>query len=296
MKVMKEYIYEYAEPATKIFNNIIQSSEWPRQWVVEQTVVLSKTKTTLPKDENDLRTISKTQWLSKVLENIIGDYILPVIDQYIDPGQCGGLKNTSISHYLVNVLDFIQCTLDKSTPHCVVLSSQDLSKAYNRGSHSLVIEDLHSMHVPFWVLSLISSYLTDRSMVLSYQKARSSQRTLPGGFGAGTFLGGLLFIVKFNGACLRPPVPRPILGNRAMQVKFVDDSSTVASFNLKTSLTEDPVTRPKPLNYHERHEKILKPEQNILQSELDKFQSWTEENNSKLFLMQFLSMTFRLIF
>ena len=62
-----------------------------------------------------------------------------------------------------------------------------------------------------------------------------------------------------------------------MQIKFVDDSFTVASFKLKISLTEDPFTRPKPLNYHERLGKILKPEHNTLQTELDKFQAWTEE-------------------
>ena len=50
-------------------------------------------------------------------------------------------------------------------------------------------------------------------MVLTYRKARSVEKRLPGGFSAGTYLGGLLFIIKFNGACLRPPVPRPLAGN-----------------------------------------------------------------------------------
>jgi len=191
-QLMKRYTYKYAEPATIIFNKIIKSAEWPRQWVVEQTIVLSKMKTTLPKNEDDLRTLSKTQWLSKALENILGDYILPIIDLYIDPGQCGGLRNSSINHYLVKLLDFIHKALDKParTPHCAVLSVEDLSKAYNRGSHQLVVEDLHAMHVPGWILAIVFSYLVDRSMVLTYQKARSSNRTLPGGFGAGTYLGG----------------------------------------------------------------------------------------------------------
>ena len=144
--------------------------------------MISKCKFKLPGSEDDLRTLSKTQWLSKVLENILGDFLLPIVDQYIDPGQCGGLKNSSISHYLVKLLDFVHQTLDKRTPHCAVVSGEDLSKAYSRGSHLLVIEDLHSMHVPGWILVLLCSYLTGRSMILSYQKARSSQRPLPGGF------------------------------------------------------------------------------------------------------------------
>ena len=155
----------------------------------------------------------------------------------MDPGQCGGLRKSSISHYLVKLLDFVHKTLDQRTPHAAVICGEDLSKAYNRGSHQLVIEDLHSMHVPGWVLLLLCSYLGGRSMVLTYQRARSSKRLLPGGYGAGTFMGGLMFLIKFNGACLRPPVPRPITGNRTVQVKFVDDSIT-SSLNQPTQVID----------------------------------------------------------
>ena len=65
--------------------------------------------------------------------------------------------------------------------------------------------------------------------------AISSSKSLPRGFGAGTFLGGLLFIVKFYGACLRPPIPRPLTNNKGMQVKFVYDACQIASINLKKS-------------------------------------------------------------
>ena len=88
----------------------------------------------------------KTQWLSKLLENILGDYILPAVDKYIDRGQCGGLKQSSISRYLVKLLDFVHQVLDKPTHHAAVLSGEDLSKAFNLGSHQLVIEDLYAMH------------------------------------------------------------------------------------------------------------------------------------------------------
>ena len=80
--------------------------------------------------KQDLRTISKTAWLSKCMENILGSFILPVINEYLDPGQCGGLKKTSITHYLVKLLDFVNSTLDSRTPHCAVLCTEDLSKAY----------------------------------------------------------------------------------------------------------------------------------------------------------------------
>ena len=106
------------------------------------------------------------------------------------------------------------------------------------------------MHVPGYILAIICSYLEGRSLVLNYQGAKSEEKQLPGGFGAGTCLGGALFIVKFNGACLRPPIPRPMTQNQGLQVKYIDDASQIASINLKKSLIPDPAIRTRPLNYH----------------------------------------------
>jgi hypothetical protein len=291
--LIKRYTYLYAGPATTIFNRIIETSTWPRQWVREHAIVLSKLKAhILPQNEDDLRTISKTAFLSKCFENILGDYILPIIDKYIDPGQCVGLIKSSINHYLVKLLDFAHRTLDKKKPHCAVLCTENLSKAYNRGSHNLVVEDLDAMHVPAWITAIICSYLKGRSLELYYLGANSSSKSLPGGFGAGTFLGGLLFLVIFNGACLRPPIPRPLTNNQGMQVKFVNDACQIASINLKKSLIQDPVSRPRPWNYEERTGMVLNLQENVLQSELENFYKFTQTNKlvinqKKCFVMKF---------
>ena len=204
---------------------------------------------------------------------------MPILDKYVDPGQCGGLKNTSIQHYLVKLLDFVHRGLDRRTPHAVVLAALDLSKAYNRGDHQKVLEDLFDMQTPNWLIALLFSYLSQRSLVLKYQKTQSRPKELPGGFGAGTWLGGFLFIVKFNGICLRPPVPRPITGNATIQLKYIDDSTKAATINLKSSLIPDPISRPFPLQYHERTGMILNPLENILQEELDRFSKEVCESN-----------------
>ena len=115
-------------------------------------------------------------------------------------------------------------------------------------------------------------------------EARATSRPCPqpspclGYFGVEHFLGGILFIVKFNGACIRPPVSRPFSGNKALQVKYIDDSTQAASINLKKSLIVDPETRLKPLRYQERNQTILNPEEDILQMEIDRFYAWTFTN------------------
>jgi hypothetical protein len=146
----------------------------------------------------------------------MSDWLLPIVNPYLDPGQCGGLKKSSISHYLIKLLHYMHFNLDRSQPHAVLLACVDMSKAFNRMSHQKVIEDLFDMKVPGWLLLILISYLTDRKMMLKYRGVFSSLRFLPGSSPQGTVLGVILFIIYFNGAALRPGIPRPSFPKEAM--------------------------------------------------------------------------------
>ena len=112
---------------------------------------------------------------------------MPIVEPYLDPCQYG-LKGASINHYMLRLLKFIHEYLDLKNPHAVVIALVDLSKAFNRVSHQMVIEDLFDMHVPPWLLLILISYLTQRTMVLSYNGATSSPRDLPGSSPQGALL------------------------------------------------------------------------------------------------------------
>ena len=104
------------------------------------------------------------------------------------------------------------------------------------------------MHVPGFLLAILVSYLTRRQLIVRYKGAKSTPRTLDSGATQGAKTGNLIFIVKFNGALLRPPIPRPITRNRAIQEKYIDDQAVAASINLKKSLIKETEARPFPLN------------------------------------------------
>ena len=99
---------------------------------------------------------------------------------------------------------------------------------------------------------------------MSYNGAESSSKNLPGGGPQGAYLGGIIFIIKYNGAFLRPPIPPlmtgPVTQSKAKKVKFDDDGPVAVSINLKKCLEEDPVSRPTPLNYRERTGHVLPTE------------------------------------
>ena len=142
-----------------------------------------------------------------------------------------------------------------------------------------VIQDLYDLHAPGWILAILFSYLSGQSMTMSYGKAISSSRLLPGSTPQGALLGGLIFIVKYNGACLRPSVPRPILSpSQPLSVKFVDDHSCAVGLDLKRALIKEPLIRQKPLNFHERTGHILPNNNNMLQLTLNDLHKYTVDN------------------
>ena len=156
-------------------------------------------------------------------ESFLGDWLLEIVAPHLDPGQCG-MKGSSITHYLIKLFHFIFSTLDQRQPHAVLAAFIDMSKAFNRVDHTLLIQDLFDMHTPCWLLKILISYLSNRSMFLSYNGAKSTQKQLHGGGPQGAYLGGILFMLKYNGAFLRPPIPRniggPISRSKAVKVNL----------------------------------------------------------------------------
>ena len=81
---------------------------------------------------------------------------MPIVEPFLDPCQYG-LRGGSINHYMFKLLRFIHEHLDLKNPHAVAVAFVDLSKAFNRVSHQMVIEDLYDMHVPPWLLLILIS-------------------------------------------------------------------------------------------------------------------------------------------
>ena len=214
-----------------------------------------------------------------MFESFIAEWLLEAIKPYLDRNQCG-LKGSSIIHYLIKFLHFIHASLDIRKPHTVLATFFDLSKAYNRVDHSLVIQDLYDMKTPAWLLKIIFSYLSNRSMTLTFHGAKSSSQALPAGTPQGAFLGGLIFIIKFNGALLRPAIPRNsiLMHSRSEAVKFIDDGSVAVSIDLQRSLVPDCSQRPLPLNFHERTGHILPPPDNLMQIYIHEAEQFAEKN------------------
>ena len=123
-------------------------------------------KVPLPESEDDIRPISLTNFFSKVMEHFVVMWLLEVIGHKIDFRQYGGVKGNSVSHYLIEFINFILYSQDHLEPTAVLACLVDFAKAFNRQDHSILITNLTDLGVPSW---LVISFLQNRSMIVKIQ-------------------------------------------------------------------------------------------------------------------------------
>ena len=192
----QEFAPELALPVSRIINSIGRTGEWPTQWKLEHVVPIGKIP--LPESEDDLRPISLTAFFSKVSEHFVVMWLLRFIKDNIDFRQYGGFKGNSITHYIIEFINFILSCQDSSDQTAILALMVDFSKAFNRQNHGILITKLCDMGVPGWLLRIVIGFLTDRKMYVRYGAKQSTIKSLPGGGPQGTLLGLLLFIVLIN--------------------------------------------------------------------------------------------------
>jgi hypothetical protein len=127
-------------------------------------------------------------------------WLLEFIGDKLDLRQYGGIKGNSITHYIIEFINFVLSNQESTESTAILACMVDFSKAFNRQNHNILITKLSDMGCPSWLLRIVMAFLTNRSMVVRYKGARSSSKALPGGGRQGTLLGLLLFLVLINDA------------------------------------------------------------------------------------------------
>ena len=195
-------------------------------------------KVPIPESEDNLRPISLTSFFSKVTEHFVDK---------IDFRQYGGLKGYSITHYLIEFINFILSCQDSTDQTAILAIMVDFSKAFNRQNHNLLITKLSDMGVPSWLLKIVIAFLTYRRMLVRYRGKESGIKYLPGGGPQGTLLGLLLFIILINDAGIVGQVNNAgdiLTSKRNMKLlneihlKYVDDMTLAEAINLPNNWSQ----------------------------------------------------------
>ena len=202
-------------------------------------------------------------------------------------------NSSSISHYLIEFINFVLYNRDLKEPHAMLAVLINFSKAFNRQDHNILLTLLCGLGVPGWLLNLVASFLQDRELLLRYQGHTAKSRKLPGGGPQGTVLGMFLFIVLINLIGFRGQekdvgkvITKPINRRKPMQsihLKFIDDLSIAESLNLKKLLIPNPDTnQPRPLEFHNRTEHILPISESKVQEQLKSIMEYTVSHKMKV--------------
>ena len=187
--VLRDFAGILCSPLCTIFNASVREGFVPAVW--KQANVLPIPKVRPPQSiESDLRPISLTPTVSKILEAIVGQHILNKFKDKLDPKQFGAVKGRSTVHALIDLLHLWHSALDKGKSVRAVFI--DYAKAFDHVQHSTILQTLKSFGVEPAVINWIHSFLHSRQQRVKLGNNFSDWITLIAGLPQGTWLEGAL--------------------------------------------------------------------------------------------------------
>ena len=147
--------------------------------------------------EDELRPISLTSSLSKILEDFVVQWMIEDVQDKIDPKQFRCLKGSSTTVNLIDMIDNWLNSLDAQS-HCLRICLIDFKKTFDRIDHNILVSKLLFLGVRRSIIPWICSFLTNRRQSVRIDNSRSEWGAVNAGVPQGTKLGPALFIIMIN--------------------------------------------------------------------------------------------------
>ncbi len=156
---LRDFAFALSEPICHIFNCTLQLGKVPLLWKAANVVPIPKSGA--PKSiETDLRPISLTPTLSKILEAFVGRWVLPALSKHFDRRQYGAIKGRSTTHALIDVVNTWHQAIDKRQSTRTLFI--DYSKAFDHVDHATVLGKLSALGVDPALTAWLHSFLLHR--------------------------------------------------------------------------------------------------------------------------------------
>ena len=152
--------------------------------------------------EDEVRPISLTACLSKILEDFVVKWMMEDVKCKIDPKQFGSLQGSSKTFCLIDMINNWLSLLDTKSQYLGVCFV-DFSKAFDRINHNLLIKRLLSLGVREFLVSCIFSFLSNCRQAVKVDGFLSEWVAVNAGIPQGTTSGPVLFLVIINELELR---------------------------------------------------------------------------------------------
>ena len=213
-RILRDFAFELSPVVSDIYNSTLRQGKIPE--LLKSSIVSPIPKCMPPKSiEDDLRPISLTPQIAKIMEGFTLESLLADIGDQIDPYQFT-MKGRSTTQALVFLLHNVLETLDRGGSSARLFFA-DFSKGFDLVDHGVLLAELEKLNVRPAVVGWIRAFLTRRKQCVRIRDKMSSFRYLNRGIPQGTKLGPILFAVLVNS----------LLRDWNFRVKFVDDLTTI---------------------------------------------------------------------
>ena len=101
-RIVKKFAYGFANPLTDIFNKSLSTGVFPA--VLKDSYITPVKKIPNPESENDIRPISLTSILSKILEDFVVCWMIEDVTNDIDAQQYGSLRGSSTTYCMLDMI------------------------------------------------------------------------------------------------------------------------------------------------------------------------------------------------
>ena len=208
--VLKTFAFELAPVIADIYNTSLCEGYLPPLLKSAAVIPIPK-KCPVNDIEKDIRPISLTCQIAKVMEGFTLTRILPTILPQLDNKQFA-VAGKSTEQAIVYILHLALEALDKG--NCSLrLFFADFSKGFDLIDHRILMEKLSKFNIQNSLLRWIGAFLMERSQFVRIGNSTSTEQYINGGIPQGTKLAPILFAVMVS----------DLISTWGPRIKFVDD-------------------------------------------------------------------------
>ena len=181
-------------PITNLINSTISVNIFPNGLKKAQVTPLHKKND--PMLKSNYRPVSILPIPSKIFEKVLSEQLSSYFDAIFDNFLCAFRKGHGCQTTLLRLLEDWKQALDNNEYVAAIL--MDLSKAFDCLPHDILLSKLSAYGLSESAVSLMKSYLSDRTQQIRISSVVSSWAKINKGVPQGSILGPLLFNVFIN--------------------------------------------------------------------------------------------------